>query len=571
MAKRKFSALSTIADLVKPYRLVLAGILVCLVVVSCLNLAMPKILKYVFDSIFPGTGSAAAVEVTVRLARLGRILVLVFLIYAVKNVLFYHAKSAVTVVGERSAFELRQRLISHLHALSVDFYHQNKPGKISARVMQDVETLKEFIQEELAAVVINLLMLVVAAVIMVLNNWFLAILSLAVMPFHVLVYYLFKAPIAAYSKQAKEGMANVSGDLIEQFNGAATVKASATQLLEQQKLRLTMQRSMRAQIVQSRYYNLQKVTADMLVGIGTIVLLSVGGYSVLKGSMTKGGFVEFYAYIGLLYPRLLELVSQSGKFTRTATSVERVSEILQLEPDVAESPNAIPHEILAGKIEFQNVSFAYGSNQVLEDVSFTIEPREHVLLTGPSGAGKTTCVNLIPRFYDPAQGRILIDGIDVRDFTLTSLRRQIGFVFQDGFLFNASIMANIRYAWPQASDEDVIEAARKAYAHDFIEKLPDSYMTLIGEGGVQLSQGEKRRLMIARAILKDPKILILDEPLVSLDLQAREGTMEGLSSLMGNRTVVTISHYPAELPYACKELHISDGGVTRVVRGHVLT
>jgi len=571
MKKPATSVTTTMVALVRPYRYVLLGILVCLVVLSFLNLAMPKVMKYVFDNVFAAPEAPADITISLRMQRLARVLCVVLAIYALKNVLFFVSKTRVAVVGEKAAFDLRQRLIRHLHTLSVDFYQQNRPGKISARVMQDVESIKGFIQDELVAVVINVLMLFVAAAIMLSSQFWLALLSLAVMPCHVMTYYFFRKPIAAYARKAKEGIATVSGDLLEQFNGAATVKASATQLIEQEKLRLSMQSSMKAQIKQSKFAVLQKVAADMLNGVGIIVLVSVGGYAVLSKAMSTGEFLEFYGYIGLLYPCLIKLVSQSSKFTRTATSVERVTEILNLEPDVRESSRAVPYEISSGRIEFEGVSFSYGGNKVLDGVSFSIEPNEHALITGPSGAGKTTCVNLIPRFYDPSEGRILIDGTDVRDYTLTALRRQIGVVFQDGFMFNASVMANIRYAWPQATDDDVIQAANRAYAHEFIQRLPQGYMTLIGEGGVQLSQGEKRRLMVARAILKNPKILILDEPLVSLDPEARRGTIEGLSTLMRNRTVLTISHYPAELPYANKQIHISDRRVTvRDLAGRVL-
>jgi len=440
--------------------------------------------------------------------------------------------------------------------------------------MQDVQAIKQFVQDELANAMLNVLMFGVAAGIMFYMEWFLALVTLAVLPFHVLVYYLFRKPIATYAREAKEQIADLGGSLIEQFDGAATVKASATQLLEQEKIRRSMHRGMRAQIKQSRYYVLQKVAADLLVGIGIIILFGVGGYLVVrKGTLSRGEFVAFFLYVGLLYPRLLELVGQAGKFARTSSSVERVFEILHIEPSVRESPQGLPHEITHGRIEFRNVTFSYGngSDNVLENVSFTIEPREHVLVTGPSGSGKSTCTNLIPRFFDPQQGVILIDGKDVREFTLTSLRRQIGLVFQDCFLFNDTIMANIRYAAPEASDEAVIEVARQAYADEFIERMPHGYLSIIGEGGTQLSQGENRRLMIARAILKSPKILILDEPLVSLDPVARERTVDGLAQLMKNRTVLTITHYPAELPYAHKQLHVSDSKVAvRDLSGRIL-
>ncbi|KPK57848.1 MAG: hypothetical protein AMK73_09725 [Planctomycetes bacterium SM23_32] len=555
MTRKPFSAIREMAELVRPYRAALGAVLAGLAVLACLNLAMPKVLGYVIDRVFKQQASP-------QVGLLVKVLGVILLIYVARNVLYYLTKNKVIVVGERAAFELRQRLLSHLHTLSVDFYQQNKPGKISARVLQDVQSIKQFIQDELASIMINVLMLVVAGAVMLRVDWFLAVWTLAILPCHVAVYCVFRKPISAYAREAKERIADVSGNLIEQFDGAATVKASATQLIEQEKFRESMRRGMRAQIKQSRYYILQKVAADLLVGLGLVVLFGVGGYSVLYRGMTPGRFVEFYGYVWLLYPRLIELVSQAGRFPRTSASVDRVSEILHIEPGVRERAEAVPREIAHGRIEFRNVSFGFQNATVLDDVSFVIEPGEHVLVTGPSGSGKSTCINLIPRFYDPQRGAVLVDGVDVRDFTLTSLRQQIGFVFQECFLFNDTVMANIRYAWPQGEDEAIVEAARRAYAHEFIERLPQGYMTMIGEGGVQLSQGEQRRLMIARAILKNPRILIMDEPLVSLDRTARQRAIEGVSSLIGNRTVLTITHYPAELPYADKQIHVADGKVT---------
>jgi len=494
-----------------------------------------------------------------RLKLLMVVLVILALIYVLRNFLFYRSKRSVVRMGEYVALDLRQRLLRHLHTLSVDFYQQHKPGKLSARVMLDVQAIQQFIQDELANLVLNVLMVAVAALIMFSMDWFLALVTLAIMPLHVVVYWLFRRPIRTYARRAKEHAADVSGNLIEQFGGAPIVKSSVTEELEEERFSQAMRKGMRAQLTQSKYYLLQKVAADLLVGLGTIVLFGVGGYSVLYRGMTPGDFVAFYVYIGLLYPRLLELVSQAGKFARTAASVERVFEMMSLVPNVRERPGAIDHTIASGRIEFRGVSFAYGEQKVLDDVSLTIEGGDQVLVLGPSGAGKTTFFSLIPRFYDIQKGAILIDGMDVRDFTLASLRQQVGVVFQDCFLFNDTIMANVRYARPSASDEAVIEACRKAFADEFVERLPNGYMTIVGEGGTQLSQGEKRRLMIARAILKDPKILILDEPLVSLDAYAKQRAVEGLSALLGNRTILAVTHSPEDLPAADREIYVGEG------------
>ena len=569
---KQANVLKDMAPFLKPYRRTLLIVLGCLILLTLCNLAMPKVVGYVIDNVFPSEAAGVAADPSAQLRLLVSVLLVVLLIYGLRNLLFYMQKVRITAVGELMAFELRQRLLGHLHTLSVDFYQQNKPGKISARILQDVQAVKQFVQDEMANILINVLMVVVAIGIMLSMHGMLTLVTVGLLPGHVLLYYVFRKPITAYAREAKERTADVSGSLIEQFDGAATVTASATHLLEQEKFRRSMRKGMAAQMKQNRYYTLQKVAADLLVGLGIIILFGYGGYSVLYGNMQPGDFMAFFLYVRLLNRPVLELVSQAGKFARAGTSVERIFEILAIEPGVRESRGAVPYEIRQGRIEFRNVSFSYGNGKVLEDVSFSIGPGEHVLVTGPSGSGKSTFVNLIPRFYDPQEGAILIDGVDVRDFTLTSLRRQIGFVFQDCFLFNDSILANIRYAWPQASEEAVIEAARKAYADEFIERLPEGYMTMIGEGGVQLSQGEKRRLMIARAILKDPGILILDEPLVSLDQQARRRAIEGLSSLFGNRTVLTITHFPAELPFASKQVHVSDGRITlRDVSGGVVS
>ncbi|MFO8007844.1 MAG: ABC transporter ATP-binding protein [Candidatus Brocadiia bacterium] len=574
-ASRKAGSLRQMVALLSPHRVVLGGVFLCFIALAFLELAMPKVLGYVIDNVFKAGVPTTEEALRHSVSMVVRVLVVVLGIYGLRNLLYYVSKPRMIVVGEKVAFDMRQRLISHLHTLSVDFYQRSNPGKISARVLQDVQKVKQFIQDELAKLAINVLVLLVAAGIMFYINWFLTLVTLAVMPFHVLVYYLFRRPIATYAREASERTADVSGNLVEQFDagGAATVKAAATQLLEQEKIRRSMRKGMQAQIKQSKYYTLQKVSADLLVGLGNIVVVGLGGYLFLYGKgLSAGDFLTFYLVVGKLYPRLLKLVGQAGKFTRTATSVDRVHEILDIEPGVRESERAIPAEIHQGQVEFRDVTFSYnGGKKVLDDVSFTIRPKEHVLITGPSGAGKSTCVNLIPRFYDPQQGQIRVDGRNVRDFTLGALRRQIGFVFQDCFLFNDSVMANIRYAWPQASNEQVIEAACRAYADEFIRRLPNGYNTAIGDGGVQLSAGEKRRLMIARAILKNPKILIMDEPLVSLDREARERALEGLSSLIRDRTVLTISHYPDELPYADRQVHICDGKVTvRELSGEIV-
>jgi len=312
----KASPIREMIKLLDPYRYILLGVLACSMVLSCLEMALPRVVGYVIDNVFK-VDTAQAGDVASRVTLLIWVLVIILGIYLFRNLLYYLSKPATIIVGEKAAFDLRQRLIGHLHTLSVDFYQRNNPGKISARVMQDVQSVKIFIQDELAQALLNLLKVIVAVAIMLYMKWYLALITMAVMPFHVLVYYLFRRPISTYARQAKEHSADVSGELVEQFDagGAATVKAAATQLLEQEKLRLSLQKGMAAQIKQSRYYTLQKIAADLLVGLGTIVLFGVGGYAVLTEHLSGGEFIAFFLYVRMLYPLLLDLVSQAGKFT----------------------------------------------------------------------------------------------------------------------------------------------------------------------------------------------------------------------------------------------------------------
>ncbi len=412
-------------------------------------------------------------------------------------------------------------------------------------------------------------------------------LALVLMPLDILIYRLFRGAITEAARKAKGEVANVSGDLVEQFTGVETLKSAASEKKEQEKFAFSMQRGMTAKLRERRFYLLQKVSADMVAGLSLMVLFLAGGFMVFEGSLSTAEFVAFYAYIGLLYPEVIHLVSDMGKFSSATASFDRVYEILHTTPDVEERPGARPYRIREGLIELENVTFAYsaGANDgnflpdgrserdsgsgsessdpaarqlLFSDLSIRIEPGEHVLISGPSGCGKSTLLNLLPRFYDPLSGRILLDGIDNRDFTLAALRAQIGFVFQQSFLFNISVLENIRYARPDATKSQVRAAAELADADSFISKLPQQYMTTIGEGGVQLSYGERQRIGLARALLKDPAIIILDEALGALDMDSRETVIDNLMQIAAQRTMLVVTHYPASFPEMDKVVDLGE-------------
>jgi len=541
------SALSVAFDFMYGHRWTLAFLLGLSVVLSCLNLSLPFLLKVIIDEVLP---SQNVLYLSYALGAFMAVIVL-------KNLIYYVTKVRITRLGEQVAFDIRDRLFRHLHRLSIRFYQDNKPGKLSSHLMQDVNKVKTFMQDQLMKFMMNVLMVVVAFVVMSWLHFNLALVAVAVLPVHWLVHRIFQESIKKYARKARNRFGSVTGDVVEQFSGVHTVKSSGAEAHEEAEFEESIREGMSAKINETRHYLQQKILADGLVGFGQLLVIGLGAYAIITGGMKVGAFIAFYGYTGMLYPKTLKLISQAGKFSSTAASFERIVEIMSRRPDITVREGAAARSIDRGKVEFQNVSFSYDREEVISNLSFTVEPGEHVLVTGGSGSGKSTLLNLIPRFYEPTGGNILIDDVDVRDFTLDSLREQIGIVFQDCFLFGASVLENIRYARPDASTEEILMACRRADVHDVISDMPNGYMTVVGEDGISLSGGEKQRLVIARTLLKDPPILILDEALASLDEQSRENVASGLLDLSEGRTLFTVTHQPSILRGVDLEISLS--------------
>ncbi len=550
--RKTASALRELVYILRAQRLTLVVVLASFVLLSCLNMSVPYALKMAVATISSDDG---------RLATLFWIAGGVLGIYVLKNAVYYFSKSRIVLLAERVAFDLRRQMMVHLHRLSVGYYRQQQPARISSRLVQDVESIKQFISSELTKLFVNSLQILVGVVIIIIINPWLALIALILLPLNVLIYYGFRGKITRSARDAKEHVSSISGDLVEQFTSVETVKSAVSEPQAQERMADSMRKGMSAQIQERRFYLFQKVSSDLIVGLSRVVLFSMGGYLVLSDKMSPADFVGFYAYMAILYPLTTAVIADAGKFSSTRASVDRVYEILSTPPEIREDPNARPHTIREGRIEFRNVCFSYGEKALLSDLDFTIEPGEHVLMTGPSGCGKSSLLNLIPRFYDCQSGRILIDGIDVRDFALASLRVQVGFVFQECFLFNTSVMDNIRYGRPEASYTELIQAAQQAHAHEFIGSMEDGYLTRIGGGGLHLSAGERQRIGIARALLKKPRVLILDEALVSLDQVVRDAVAQEILQIAQGRTMLIVTHNPALYVAADKELRFENGTV----------
>lgn len=528
------------------------------VVLSVLNMSVPYTLKIAVDTI--GSGRNMRVLIYVALAILA--------IYVAKNLLYYGSKSQIVLLAERVAFDLRRRMMTHLHALSVGYYKRQRPAKLSSRLMQDVESIKLFISGELIKLLLNALMFIVGIAIVFSLNPLLACIALAPLPLNALIFWRFSGSIKRRAQEAKEQVSSIGGDLVEQFSGVEAVKSAASEDKEQERFASSMRKGMNALILQSRLYLMQKVGADLVIGVSYFLLFAVTGWLLLKradaGEDVKafaGEFVALFGYLGRLYPLSLALMADAGKFSGAAASVDRVYEILHTPPEVRTLSDARPHRIEEGRLEFRNVGFGYGDVELFSNVTFQVGPGEQALITGPSGCGKTALLHLVPRFYDCWEGNIYIDGVNVREFTLSSLREQIGFAFQNCFLFSATVLENIRYVRPGATDAQVIAAAKEALVHEFVAEMPDSYATMIGEGGVGLSFGQRHLIGIARAILRDARIVLMDEPLAALDADCRRRMTTVLHRLSEGRTILMVSSDPGLLGEASKELRFEGGTI----------
>ncbi len=523
-------------------------------VLSCLNLSLPYILKIIIDDILPEQ----------NFVHLAYALAAVLVILVLKNLAYYVTKVRITKLGEQIAVDTRVQLFHHLQKLSMGFFERNKPGKLSSRMTQDVNAVKSFIKDNMMKILMNVLMVLVSFCIMFWLHTHLAVIALIVLPFHWLVHRMYQRSIKEHAREAQNIGGAITGDIIELFTGVQEMKSSSSEKREKDKLKATMMRGMTARIKETKQYLRQKILADGLVGFGQFLIMGFGAYAIMNGTMKVGTFIAFYGYTGMLYPKTLKLISQAGKFSSVTASIDRISEIMQTKPEIQEKPTAMPRRIQQGRVQFCNVSFSYDEEPILKNVDLTVNAGEHVLITGASGAGKSTLLNLIPRFYELDSGQVRIDNLDVRDYTLASLREQIGIVFQDGFLFDASVEENIRYARPEASDEEILTACRQANAHEFLMKYPEGYQTMIGEEGVHLSCGEKQRLILARIILKDPMILMLDEAMNTLDLATRRKVAGNLLDQMAGRTIFTVTHNPSVFSNFDRQIQLENGRVHEI-------
>ena len=501
-----------------------------------------------------------------KLAVLNFAVVAVAVIALVGAVSSYAEKYLTTSVGQWVMHDLRRTLYHHIHRLSLSQHDEKRTGDLITRVTSDIEAIQDFITSALLGTAVNVFTLVGMIAVMFYLNWQFTLIALSIAPALFAVVYVYTRRIKRASREVRKKESELVSVVQEVFSSIRVVQAFAREDYEQRRFEghslQSVELALRARSIKARL----SPFVDVIVAVGTCLVLGFGARLILAGKLSAGSLVVFFLYLSKMYKPMRELSKMTDTISKAAVGYERTKEVLETESRVRDLPRARPAPHFRGKIEFDRVSFGYTPDApVLKDVSFKVEAGQTAALVGPTGAGKSTIVSLIARFYDPISGAVKIDGEDVRSYTLKSLRRQMSFVLQETLLFHAPLWQNIAYGKPEANRAAIIRAAELANAHEFIEKMPEGYDTMVGERGVTLSGGQRQRIAIARAILRDSPILILDEPTSSLDASSEQLVIEALGRLMEGKTSIVIAHHlatiqRADVIFVVKDFTIAEQG-----------
>ncbi len=524
--------------------------ILALLISSGFGLAFPLVIVRLLNSVTQAKSFAP-------LNNLAFLLVGIFLLQAAFS---FVQSYLLAYVGEHIVYDLRTSLYDHLQQLSLDFYANRRVGDIISRLSSDVTQMRTMLTSNLTTLLSSVVTLVGAIVIVLTLNARLTLFILALVPAVLLVAFLFGSRIQKGSTRIQDELADSTIVAEEGLQGIRVVKSFGRETYETKRYDTAMEKTFRASL-QMAVYNSAFGSVMMFLGFGSIAaVMWYGGREVIAGRLTLAMITGFLMYFITIAGSLGGLANLYGQLRAAMGGVQRVFEILDTKPSVHDAPNAIALPISKGKINFQNVSFSYEDNApVIQGVSLDVQPGEILALVGPSGAGKSTIFNLIPRFYDPTDGTIQIDGYDLRSVSQESLRAQMAIVPQETLLFGGTIRENILYGRLDASETEMISAAKAANAHEFIMEFPKQYETTVGERGTKLSGGQRQRIAIARAVLKDPRILLLDEATSSLDNESEGLVQEALNRLMQNRTTIIIAHRLSTIKVADR-IAVLDGG-----------
>jgi ABC-type multidrug transport system fused ATPase/permease subunit len=559
-----------VVDLLRPYRGWLAIVFVAMLVEIAMSLAAPWPLKLVIDDAlgnhhlphwlawaheYAGFGKhALGVALFAGVATLA--------IAVIGAIASYIDNYFTTSAGQWVANDLRLRIYEHLHRLSLRYYDHAKIGALVSTITSDVATIQDFASSSTLEIVIDLLTIVFMVGLMFWLDWDFTLIAVAFIPVLLLFAFHLKKAVKEATRAVRRRQTDVLSIVQRGLGSIRVTKAFGRQDLEVAHLEAASHATVAAALRARSIKSLMSPMVSIVVAICTAVVLWKGTSLIIAGTMTAGALTVYLAYLKKFFKPVKDLASMTSTIAQTMVALERIQAILSTDEIITERAGAIEPGRARGAISFDRVSFGYDqSRPVLHEVSFDIEPGQVVGIVGPTGSGKSTVLSLLPRFYDPALGRVLIDGIDITLYKLAALRSQIGFVLQDTMLLHGTIRENIAYGRPAATEEEIVEAARIANAEEFINRMPHGYDSMVGERGETLSGGQRQRIAIARAVIRNSPILVLDEPTAALDTESEHLVIEALRRLMKGRTVIMIAHRLSTLIDADKIIVLKDGVV----------
>ncbi len=545
--------LKRIGPYIWPYRLHLLLGLLFMLAVSVTGLISPLLLRTAIDRY---------IKAEQNVAGLSGVALLYLLVYVINWLCTYWQTYFVSWAGQNIIFSIRQRLFEHLQRLSFSFYDRVEAGRVMSRVTNDVGALNELVSSGILNVINDAFKLVGIVGIMLFMNWRLALLTFTTLPFLWLISTKFRFRMQMAYHQVRRKIATVNANLQESISGIRVAQSFTRENRNMEQFDNTNMENLQANMQAAQLHSLFGPLVDLVGAVGICLVLWYGGNLIRADILTIGTAYAFINYVNQFYMPIRDLSQVYNVWQSATVSTDRIFELLETEPDVQDRPGAIELPTITGRVTFENVTFGYLPDQpVLHDICLAAEPGQTVALVGPTGAGKSSIINLLSRFYDPGEGKITIDGHELRDVTLQSLHRQLGIVLQDTFLFSGTIRENICYGRPDASDEEVIAATQAVGAHEFIMQLTDGYDTEVHERGSRLSIGQRQLISFARTLLCDPRILILDEATSSVDAYTEVIIQRALERLLHGRTAFVIAHRLSTIRHADKIVAIDDGRV----------
>ncbi|KHF41280.1 ABC transporter ATP-binding protein [Halalkalibacter okhensis] len=526
-------------------------------------LLLPLVMMYVIDDIIFAEAMAQDEKVSLLL----KIMAVMFVIFVfLRPPIEYFRQYFAQWIGSKVLYDIRDQLFTHIQKLSLRYYSNRKVGEIISRVIHDVEQTKNFVITGLMNIWLDLITIVIAIIIMLNLNVWLTLVAISMFPLYGFSVKYFYARLRHLTRVRSQALAEVQGHLHERVQGMSVIRSFALEDHEQKQFAKRNTHFLDRAIDHTKWNAKTFAVVNTITDVAPLLVIFVAGYFVIMGNLEVGAMTAFVLYMERLYGPLRRLINSSTTLTQSIASMDRVFEFIDEKYDIEDEPHSKPLQRAQGHLEFRNVTFHYDDDEkpVLKNLQLDVKQGETIAFVGMSGGGKSTLISLIPRFYDVTSGQILLDGTDIREFKVRTLRDNIGMVLQDNILFSDSVKQNILMGRPDASEEDVIAAAKAANAHDFIMNLPKGYDTEVGERGVKLSGGQKQRVAIARVFLKNPPILIFDEATSALDLESEHYIQEALEVLAKDRTTFIVAHRLSTITHADRIVVIENGEIAEV-------